>query len=230
MFKPSVAISGISCLFALAMSLPLHAGLNDISKREASSGLKLALTRSAEIAVDQLGQPDGFLGNAKVRIPLPRALQKIEGMARLVGLSGPADELVTTMNRAAESAVVEARPLLVHAVKTMSITDALEILTGSEDAATRYFRKSSSAALTRKFRPIVKQATAQVNLADKYNNYARMAAQFGLINVEDADLDSYVTKKALDGLFLIIAEQEKLIRQDPVGSGSRLLQKVFGAL
>lgn len=230
MFKPSVAISGMSCLFALAVSLPLHAGLNDISKREATSGLKLALTRSAEIAVDQLGQPDGFLGNAKVRIPLPRALQKIEGMARLVGLSGPADELVTTMNRAAESAVVEARPLLVRAVKTMSITDALEILTGPEDAATRYFRKSSSAALTRKFRPIVKQATAQVNLADKYNNYARMAAQFGLINVEDADLDSYVTKKALDGLFLIIAEQEKLIRQDPVGSGSRLLQKVFGAL
>jgi hypothetical protein len=141
-----------------------------------------------------------------------------------------ADKLIETMNRAAESAVVEAKPILVNAVKNMSFDDAKTILTGGDDAATQYFKRTTSAPIAEKFLPIVKQATAKVQLAEKYNQYAGKAAGFGLIDDKDADLDSYVTQKALDGLFLMIAEQEKAIRKDPIGTGSSLLQTVFGAL
>jgi hypothetical protein len=221
-------------LAALALlALPsgaAHAQLAALSAKDSTAGLKEALTRGAEFAVAQLGKPDGFLGNDKVRIPLPESLQKIEGMARKLGLSKQADELVATMNRAAESAVVEAKPLLVDAVKKMSVTDAKNILAGPPDAATQYFRGATGAQLTQKFLPIVKKATGKVQLADKYNAYAGKAAKLNLIDGKDADLDGYVTAKAIDGLFAMIAEQEKTIRQDPVGTGSKLLGKVFGAL
>jgi len=141
-----------------------------------------------------------------------------------------ADELVETMNRAAESAVVEARPILVNAVKSMSFADAKEILAGGDDAATQYFKRTTATPIGAKFLPIVKKATAKVQLADKYNQFAGKAAKMGLVDEKDANLDSYVTQKALDGLYLMIAEQEKAIRKDPVGSGSKLLQTVFGAI
>jgi hypothetical protein len=134
------------------------------------------------------------------------------------------------MNRAAEMAVTEAKPLLVDAVKRMSVQDAKGILTGGDDAATQYFRRSTSEALTQKFLPIVKEMTARVNLAQLYNQYAGQAATFGVIDAKDANLDNYVTRKALDGLFLVIAEQERAIRKNPVGSASKMVQKVFGAI
>jgi hypothetical protein len=206
------------------------AGVADLSSKEAGSGLREALTRGAEFAVKQLGRQDGFLGDARVKIPLPESLQTIEGMARKLGLGRQADELVLTMNRAAEAAVIEAKPLLVNAVKNMTVKDAKDILVGPPDAATQYFRRTTSEGIAAKFLPIVKKATARVKLADKYNAYAGKAAQLRLIDEKDANLDSYVTQKAMDGLFLMIAEQEKQIRADPVGTGSALLRKVFGAL
>lgn len=207
-----------------------QAQLAALSSKDANAGLKEALTRGAEFAVAQLGKENGFLGNDKVKIPLPDSLQQIESLARKLGLAKQADELVATMNRAAEAAVIEAKPLLVNAVKKMSVTDAKNILTGPPDAATQYFRTTTGAQLTQKFMPIVKKATAKVQLADKYNAYAGKAAKLKLIDAQDADLDSYVTAKAIDGLFVMIAEQEQQIRQDPVGTGSKLLSKVFGAL
>jgi hypothetical protein len=206
------------------------AGVADLSSKEAGSGLREALTRGAEFAVKQLGRQDGFLGDARVKIPLPESLQTIEGMARKLGLGRQADELVLTMNRAAEAAVIEAKPLLVNAVKNMTVKDAKDILVGPPDAATQYFRRTTSEGIAAKFLPIVKKATARVKLADKYNAYAGKAAQLRLIDEKDANLDNYVTQKAMDGLFLMIAEQEKQIRADPVGTGSALLRKVFGAL
>ena len=134
------------------------------------------------------------------------------------------------MNRAAEIAVVEAKPILSSAVKSMSFDDARGILTGGDDAATQYFKRVPSNDIAAKFLPIVKQATAKVDLAGQYNQYAGKAAKLGLLDKKDADLDSYVTHKAMDGLFLMIAEQEKAIRKDPVGTGSNLLKKVFGSL
>ncbi len=216
---------------ALALAAQASAiGLEDLSNQDASSGLKAALARGAEVAVAQLGKPNGFMGDARVRIPLPESVRAAEKMMRAFGMNKQAEELVETMNRAAELAVVEARPILSKAVSSMSFDDARGILGGGDDAATQYFKRTTSSQMTAKFLPIVKQATAKVNLAGQYNQYAGQAAKLGLVEPKDADLDSYVTHKALDGLFLMIAEQERAIRKDPVGSGSALLQKVFGAL
>ena len=217
----------VGILTALVISMPAAA---QVSNSEAVSGLKEALTRGAEVAVSQLGKSDGFLGNDKVRIPLPGALEDAAEMMKKFGAGKQADQLVETMNRAAEAAVVEAKPLLVKAVKDMSVKDAQGILGGGDDAATQYFKRSTSEPLAQKFLPIVKKATAKVQLADKYNQFAGKAAKFHLIDAKDANLDDYVTRKALDGLYLIIAEQEKAIRKDPIGTGSKVIGKVFGSL
>ncbi|MFT3848399.1 MAG: DUF4197 domain-containing protein [Propionivibrio sp.] len=220
---------GIVC--ALAFSLQTSAvGVNDLSTTDTASGLKEALTRGADLAISQLGKKDGFLGDKRVKIPLPKSAQTAEKMMRTFGMKKQADELIETMNRAAEMAVVEAKPILTNAVKSMSFDDARGILTGGDDAATQYFKRTTSKDIGAKFLPIVKAATAKVNLAGQYNKYAGQAAKLGLMSENDADLDSYVTQKALDGLFLMIAEQEKSIRKDPIGTGSSLLKKVFGAL
>jgi hypothetical protein len=208
----------------------LAVGIGDLSGKEASAGLKEALSRGADMAVSQLGKPNGFMGDARVRIPLPKSLRAAEKMMRTLGMKKQADELIETMNRAAELAVVEAKPILLESVQKMTIDDARGILAGGDDAATQYFRRTTSTALGKKFLPIVRQATAKVQLADQYNEYAGQAAKLGLLEEKDANLDSYVTQKALDGLFVMIAEQEKSIRQDPVGTGSKLLQTVFGAV
>jgi hypothetical protein len=212
----------------LSLLFSVSAFAADVSNTEASSGLKETLTRSAEIAVDQLGKPNGFMGDARVKIPLPDSVKKGEKMMRTLGAGKYADELIETMNHAAELAVVEAKPILVNAVKNMSFDDARAILTGGDDAATQYFKRATTTDLTSKFLPVVKDATAKVQLADKYNKYAGKASKMGLLDEKDANLDQYVTRKALDGLFVMIAEQEKAIRKDPISTGSALLKKLFG--
>lgn len=215
----------------LAFALPARAiGLADLTNQDAVAGLKSALVEGAGKAVQQLGQEDGFLKNAKVKIPLPPKLKKVEKMMRTLGMGDQADALVTAMNRAAESAVPEAQTLLADSVKQMSIQDAKQILSGPTDAATQYFKRTTSAQLTDRFLPIVKQATSKVQLAELYNNYAGKAASVGLLKSEDADLDRYVTQKALDGLYLQIAEEEKAIRKDPAGAATSIVKRVFGAI
>jgi len=206
------------------------AQLERITSREAVSGLRAALERGAHQAVATLGRADGFLGNPKVRIPLPESLVRAEKTMRRVGLGRYADELIVAMNRAAESAVPEARELLVAAVKQMSVQDAKGILTGGETAGTEYFKRTTRSRLRERFLPIVRRATAKVQLAQKYNRYADKGVALGVVRQEHADLDQYVTQKALDGLYAMIAEEEKKIRKDPVRTGSALLKKVFGAL
>lgn len=214
-------------LFAASASA---AGLADISNKDAVSGLRQALTDGAAAAVGKLGVENGFFGNTRVKIPLPESLQKVEGLMRAMGMKRQADELELAMNRAAETAVAEATPLLVDAVKQMSVQDAKGILTGGETSATDYFRRTTADALGRKFLPIVKKATAKVGLAEKYNSIAGKGAQLGLVNADQATIEQYVTKKSLDGLYTIIADEEKALRQDPVGAASSIVQKVFGAL
>jgi hypothetical protein len=204
--------------------------LDDLSKKDAVGGLKEALTQGAGKAVSNLGAPGGFLDNPKVRIPLPPSVQKLEGTLRGLGMGKYADELGTAMNRAAEAAVPEAKTLLVNSVKQMSVNDAKGILTGGDDAATQYFRRTTSAQLTQKFKPIVQKAMAKVKVAEKYDRFAGKASKFGLIKEQDAHLDDYVTQKTLDGLYLMIADEEKAIRQDPVSAAGKLARKVFGAL
>lgn len=217
-------------LGGLAIALPCNAGLEAISNQDAVSGLREALVKGTQYAVDTLGKQDGFFGNGKVKIPLPGSLQKVEKVLHQLGLGKQADELVLTMNRAAEAAVPEAKALLVDSVKKMSVQDAKGILSGGQDSATQYFKRSTSDQLRTKFLPIVKKATAKVQLAQKYDEYAGKGVKLGLVKKEDANLDAYVTQKALDGLFVMVAEEEAKIRQNPAQAASGILQKVFGAL
>jgi len=199
-----------------------------LSQADAAAGVKLAMERGANAAVDLLGRNDGFLGNPKVRIPLPGVLDDAAKLLKMTGQQQRVDELVTAMNRAAEAAVPEARSLLVSAAKAMTVEDALAIVRGGETSVTDYFARKTREPLTAKFLPIVARETKKVSLAEKYDAVAGKAAGFGLLKKEDANLNGYVTGKALDGLFLVIGEEEKKLRQNPLGAGSALLKKVFG--
>ncbi len=208
----------------------LAVSLGDLSDRDAAGGLKEALTQGVGKAVALLGRTDGFLGNSQVRIPLPDGLRQAESVMRFTGMGRQAGELVTAMNRAAEAAVPEAKQLLVGAVEQMTVDDAKKILTGGDDSATRYFQSKTMDPLTQKFLPIVRKATEQLQLAQKYDELAGQGARLGLVRAEDATIEDYVTRKALDGLFFMIGEEEKAIRRDPLGAAGSLAQKVFGAL
>lgn len=206
------------------------AGLGALSNQETSDGLKMALDQGVTKAVSMLGASNGFFGNNEVKIPLPNSLKKIEKGMKLIGMGKQSDELVLKMNRAAEAAVPEAKTLLVDSIKQMSVADAKGILTGPQDAATQYFKRTTSTKMAEKFLPIVQNATANVGLAQTYNKYAEMGSKFGAVKPEDANIEKYVTQKALDGLYLMIAKEEAAIRKDPLGQASGLLKKVFGAV
>lgn len=201
-----------------------------LSTNDATAGLKQALNKGTANAVSALGKPDGFFANDRVKIPLPDSLQKVDHTLRNFGMGSYADELVLTMNRAAEAAVPEARSLLLAAVKEMTLKDAKGILSGGDSAATDYFREKTSQKLTAKFLPAVQQATAKVGVAQKYNQFAGSASRVGLIDDSQANLDNYITQRALAGLFLLIADEEKAIRANPLEQGSKLLSKVFGSI
>lgn len=221
----------IGFMVAMWISFPaLALELGEISDQEATGGLKAALVQGAGAAVGKLGVADGFFKNPKVKIPLPDSLRKAEKAMRMFGMGKQADELVLSMNRAAEAAVPEAKVLLVDAVKKMSVQDVKDVLTGGDDAATRYFKKTTSGPLAEKFLPVVKRATEKVKLAQQYNAYAGTALKYGLVKKEQANIEQYVTQKTLDGLYLMMAEEERAIRKDPVGQASSLVRKVFGAL
>jgi len=217
----AVIVSGSAAAFAQ---------LENITRQDATAALKAALEKGSVAAVANLGRVDGFLGNPQVKIPLPESAQRAERVMRRVGMGKYADELVVTMNRAAEAAVPEARALFIDSVKKMTVQDAKGIISGGDTAGTEYFRRTTRDQLHRRFLPIVQRATARVELAQKYDQYADRAATVGLLKKEDADLDEYVTHKALDGLYLMVAEEEKKIRKDPIGTGSSIIRKVFGAL
>lgn len=215
---------------ATPAAAPSGTGLDKFSSKDQIGSLKQALTQGAETAVANLAKENGYLGNPKVRIPLPESLQKVDGALRKFGMGKYADELVTSMNHAAEAAVPEAKALLVGAVKNMTIEDARSILTGSEDAATQYFRKNTEAALSGKFKPIVNKSMRKVKVAEKYDQFAGKGVKFGLVNEQDAKLDDYITRKAMDGLFLMMAEQEKAIRTNPLEATGNLAKKIFSAI
>ena len=226
----SVSVSAMATLVALTHQHALALSLGDLTNAEASQGLKAALEQGALAAVGLLGKPDGFLGNDKVRIPLPGFLEDAAKLFRNLGQGKRIDELVTSMNRAAETAIPLAKDMLVGAVKSMNVTDAKNILSGGETAVTGFFIDKTRMPLGEKFLPVVTQATEKVGLAEKYNQVAGKAAGMGLMKKEDANIQQYVTGKSLDGLYFMIGEEEKKIRQDPVGAGSAILKKVFGAL
>ena len=220
----------LSLMLTATLIGTLQAGtLDALTSKDAAAGLKAALSQSVDKAVAQLGKPDGFLRNDKVAIPLPGALQKVDAALRLLGRGADADALKVSLNHAAESAVSEAAPVLKKSLRSMTVEDAKGILTGGDDSATSYFRRTSSDELKTTFKPIVQRATAKVRLAALYDQYAGKAAQLGLMNSTEANMNDYVSAKALEGLFLVMSEEERAIRKDPLGQASAIIKKVFGA-
>jgi hypothetical protein len=220
----------IAALLAMAHAQAQALSLSDLTNAEASQGLKAALEKGALAAVAILGKTDGFLGNDKVRIPLPGFLEDASKLLKTLGQGKRVDELLVSMNRAAETAVPMAKDLLVGAVKSMSVSDAKKILSGGDTSVTGFFADKTREPLGVKFLPVVNKATEKVGLAAKYNRVAEKAQGMGLVKQEDANIQQYVTRKSLDGLYFMIGEEEKKIRQDPIGTGSAVLKKVFGAL
>ena len=219
-----------SILLLFVCTAAWSGSLRGLTNLDASTGLRQALTQGANQAVSSLGKKDGFLLNKDVRIPLPPRLAKAEKVLRMAGMGAKADDLVLAMNRAAEAAVPEAKTLLLDAVKSMSVDDAKKILTGSDDSVTQFFKAKTSEPLMVKFTPVVQKYTANVGLAKRYNKLAGQALQLGLLKKEDADIDSYVARSALDGVYKIIAQEEKAIRANPAQAVGDLAKKVFGAL
>jgi hypothetical protein len=218
------------CVSALAWAAAAHAQLEGISSREAAAALRAALEKGSTAAVASLGSTDGFFGNPQVKIALPESMQRTEKLVRRFGLGRYADELILGMNRAAEAAVPEAKQLFIDSVRKMTLQDAKGILQGGETAGTAYFRRTTEGQLRKRFLPIVQRSTEKVGLVQQYDDYAERVSALGLVKKEDANLEEYVTQKALDGLFFMVAEEEKAIRRDPVGAGTAIIKKVFGAL
>ena len=216
----SAASAGVAGLVGTA-----HAA---VGEADAALGVRTALERGALAAVGLLGKTDGFLGNPKVRIPLPGFLNNVAKLLKATGQKKKVEELEVAMNRAAEAAVPEARELLIGAVKALSVEDALKIVRGSQTAVTDFFAGKTRVPLGEKFLPIVTRATEKVSLAERYNAVAGKAAAAGLLKGDETNVQRYVTGKALDGLFTMIGEEERKIRADPVGTGSAILKKVFG--
>ena len=208
----------------------LSARAAGVTESDAALGIRAALERGAVAAVGLLGRNGGFLDNPKVRIQLPGYLNEAAKVLKYAGQQKRVDELVTAMNRAAEAAVPQAKALLVNAVKSMSVEDGRQILTGGDNSATQFFAEKTRAPLAVKFLPIVTKATEKVSLADKYNKVAGQIASLGLVGQDEANIQNYITGKALDGLYLMIGEEERKIRKDPIGTGSAILKKVFGSL
>lgn len=204
--------------------------LDDLTNTDAAAGVKAALTRGAEIAVSLLGRTDGFWANDLVRIPPPEWLERAERTLRLIGRGHDVDELKLGINRAAEQAVPQAKALLIGAVKGMNVADAKGILRGGDDSVTKFFAEKTRTPLFDRFVPIVTQVTEKIGLARRYNRLVGQGESLGLVKSGEARIERHVTDKALDGLYLMIGEEEKKIRQDPIGTGSEILMRVFGGL
>ncbi|CAN5215417.1 DUF4197 domain-containing protein [soil metagenome] len=203
-----------------------------VSNTEINDGLKAALFQGVENAVKSLGRENGFLDNVRVKIPLPGALQKTEKTLRFLGQGEKVDEFVESMNHAAEEAVPVATDIFLDSVKQMTFTDAKNILLSKQDdAATQFFRRTSENRLKEELRPIVEDFTEKVGVTQKYKEMVGRYGFLGQALGQDAgDIDGYVTQKALDGLFLLMADEEKKIRKDPIGRTTDLLRKVFGGI
>lgn len=202
-----------------------------LSDEDVVRGLKEALSKGARQAVADLGKEGGYLNNLDVKIPLPNELKKVEKLLRGLGQDKYADQFVATLNHAAEKAVPEAATILGDSIAQMSLADAKSILKGPDDAATQYFRKTSEVKLKERFLPIVKAATDKAGVTAAYKKLIQKAGPTAkLLGVGDTDLDTYVEDKTVDGLFKMIAAEEKRIRQDPLARTTDLLKKVFGSL
>lgn len=222
-----VLISSSGCLVVEDYVKEVEAsGLLAPSTADTVNAIKAALETGVGDAVGSLGKTNGFLGDTRVKIPLPEKMQNIESTLRRFGQDKLADEFVTTLNRAAEEAVTQATPVFTSAIKEMSVQDAVGIMRGGDDAATQYFKRVSTESLRNRFLPVVRKSTSDVGLTNLYKTLTQQLSLFG-VNISGTDIDAYVTEKAVDGLFVYIAEEEAKIRANPIGQTSDLIKRVF---
>ena len=238
--SPSQAADFLGNLRGLAGTNASAGSLAALTPDDMTKGLKEALAKGAKSAITNLGRPDGFLKNMDVKIPLPESLKKIETAARVAGQGQMVDDFTVSMNRAAEQAVPAGLNILADSITKMSIADAQSILKGPPDAATQYFKRTSEAALAEKFHPIIAKSTDAVGVTQKYKaltgSFGDLKGFSGLFgskatkSADALDVDKYVTSKALDGLFKMVAAEEKSIRANPAARTTDLLKKVFSSV
>jgi hypothetical protein len=193
-----------------------------------AQAVRQMLSQSVDMAVNRLGRTDGYWANPQVRIPLPEELRHVEKVLRHYGLERYTEEFAESLNRAAEAAVPQAKPVLLAAIRDLSLGEAVGIVRGEEDAATHYFQLRTDAALLERFRPIVVEATARANVTASYKRLMKKAAFLDkAVDPGRLDLDAYVTRAALDGLYLLMAEEERRVRRNPLARTTDLLKKVF---
>jgi hypothetical protein len=226
-------------LFAGACtSTQLNQALGDLNKTigvekplttaEVAEGLKEALINGISKGADQVSQLEGYFKNPEIKIPFPPDVKKVENTLRDIGLGSEVDKFIMTLNRGAEDAAKEAKPIFISAIKSMTIDDAWGILKGEQDAATQYLKRTTSAQLKEKFKPVIQNSLSKVNATKYYSDLVTRYNKIPMVEKVNPNLDEYATDKAIDGLFLMIAKEEKNIREDPVARTTDLLKKVFG--
>lgn len=199
-----------------------------LSEEEVGSGLKEALSKGVEKGVDQLSKPNGYFGDLEIKIPLPETAANVESKLRAMGQGQKVDETIESINRAAEDAANGAKSIFVDAIKSMSVTDAMSILRGEDNAATKFLEKTTRAALVEKFKPVVKASLNKVGATKNWNTIFTAYNKIPLVTKVNPDLEDYATNKAIDGLFIQIAKEERSIRKNPSARVTDLLKKVFG--
>lgn len=200
---------------------------SSLSQEDAAKGIKEALTKGIEKGVEQVAVTDGYFKNSKIKIPLPENATIVEKKLRAVGLGSQVDDAILSLNRAAENAANEAKPIFVNAIKQLSFQDAVKIIKGNDDAATQYLNTTTTDQLTEKFKPIIKASLAKVNATKYWNTMMSSYNKIPFVQKVNPDLEAYVTQKAIEGLFVMVAKEEKLIRDDPAARTTDILKKVF---
>jgi hypothetical protein len=199
-----------------------------LTTEEVAAGLKEALIKGTTTGSDQASTLDGYFKNPLIKIPLPPDIQKIESKLRNIGLGKEVDKFILTLNRGAEDAAKEAKPIFISAIKQMTVQDAWGILKGSDNAATEYLKRTTSAQLREKFKPVIASSLEKVEATKYYSTIVTNYNKIPMVEKINPDLNDYATTKAMDGLFLLIANEEKKIREDPIARTTELLKKVFG--
>jgi hypothetical protein len=203
-------------------------GKTGLTEKDAAAGIKEALEKGTGESVNIVSKLDGYFGNPEIKIPFPENAKEIESKLRGIGLGSQVDEVVLSINRAAEDAAKSAQPIFVAAIKNMTVSDAINIVKGKNDAATIYLKNTTSPELRSKFSPVIKASLDKVNATRLWEDVIKSYNQIPFVKKQNPDLTAYVTEKAINGLFIMIAKEEMKIRQDPVARTTELLKKVFG--
>lgn len=237
MRKPAIAF--LALILSACTSAQLNKTLGDVndvlgseapmSTAEVGEGLKEALVQGISKGSDLVSQVDGYFKNPEIRIPFPPEVKKVEDKLRQLGLGGEVDKFVMTLNRGAEDAAKEAKPIFISAIRAMTIQDAWGILNGNEDAATQFLKRTTSALLREKFKPVIRNSLSKVNATRYYDDIVNTYNKIPFTDDVNPNLDDYATDMAIEGLFTMIAKEEKNIRKDPMARTTELLRKVFGA-